>query len=94
MYPYGSPESAGQAHIRLHEATRKEGIRLRGGNPEMSDTDLMNHYTNAYNNPSLNGIRGDLRTPDGSIVVAQNVTPGEAFEALINWGKSHKQEGK
>ncbi len=53
LYPYGSPESAGQAHIRLHEATRKEGIRLRGGNPEMSDTDLMNHYTNAYNNPSL-----------------------------------------
>ena len=87
FYPYGTPESAGQAHIRLHEATRNEGIRLRGGNPGMTDADLINHYTDAYNNPSLNGIRGDLRTPNSSNVVATNVTPSEAFAALIKWWK-------
>lgn len=47
----------------------------------------INHYTDAYNNPSLNGIRGGLRTPNSSNVVATNATPSEAFAALIKWGK-------
>ena len=29
-YPYGTPENAGQAHLRLHDATAKAGIKLRG----------------------------------------------------------------
>lgn len=89
FYPYGQPEGAGKAHIRLHEATRNEGIKLRGGNPGMSFEDLINSYHNAYNNPSLDGIRGDLRTPDSSIVVATNVTPGDAFKELLKWGNNN-----
>lgn len=30
-YPSGSAESAGQAHVRLHQATAAEGIALKGG---------------------------------------------------------------
>ncbi|MBQ7002577.1 MAG: hypothetical protein IJN57_01230 [Oscillospiraceae bacterium] len=83
-YPNGTPESAGQAHIRLHEATRNQGIKLQG-NPTMSDAVLIENYRKAYNDPNLSGIRGDLRTPDSSKIVATNVTPGEAFEYLLNW---------
>lgn len=85
FYPYGTPESAGQAHIRLHEATRNQGIRLRG-NPNMSDDELLNNYSSAYSNPELSGIRGDLRTPDSVTVIVTNVTPNEAFQALLQWG--------
>lgn len=69
--------------------TPNEGIKLRGGNPGMSFEDLINSYHNAYNNPSLDGIRGDLRTPDSSIVVATNVTPGDAFKELLKWGNNN-----
>ena len=55
----------------------------------MSFEDLINSYHNAYNNPSLDGIRGDLRTPDSSIVVATNVTPGDAFKELLKWGNNN-----
>ncbi len=85
FYPYGTPESAGQAHIRLHEATRNQGIRLRG-NPSMSDAELLNNYNNAYSNPEFSGICGDLRTPNGLTVIATDVTPAEAFQALLEWG--------
>ena len=82
FYPYGSEENAGQAHIRMHESTRNAGIRLQGGNPNMSSQELMNRYKNAYNAPSLQHIRGDLRTPDSSTVIATNVSVGEAFRRL------------
>lgn len=85
-YPYGSPESAGQAHIRLHEATRNQGIKLRGGNPELSDEELIEKYMKAYNSEELSGIRGELRTPDSSVVIAEDVTPSEAYKLLLEWG--------
>ena len=44
-YSYGTPENAGQAYIRLHEATRTQVIKLRGGNPEMYDTELLENYS-------------------------------------------------
>jgi len=59
-YPYGTAESAGQAHVRLHEATRNQGIKLRGGNPNMTDSELINRYGEAHNEESLSGIRGEL----------------------------------
>ncbi|OYP01251.1 hypothetical protein CG709_11340 [Lachnotalea glycerini] len=89
-YPYGTPESAGQAHIRLHEATRNQGIKLRGGNSGMSDQQLLDNYTSAYNNSSLEGIRGDLRTPNSSNVVVTNVTPSEAMTTLLDWAEQNK----
>ena len=89
-YPYGSPENAGQAHKRLHSATKVQGIRLQGGNPGVSSKELMKMYERAYSNDSLNGIKGDLRTPNSKTVIAQDVNPKEAFEALKEWGKKEK----
>jgi len=89
-YPYGTPESAGQAHISLHKATKNQGIKLRGGNSGMSDQQLLDNYTNAYNNSNLDGIRGDLRTPNSSNVVVTNVIPSEAMNALLEWGEQNK----
>jgi len=86
FYPQGSPENAGQAHIRMHQATKQAGIDLQGGNPEINDSQLLNLYERAYSNPSLDGIRGDLRTPNSSTVVGQNITPAQAFEELLKWG--------
>lgn len=87
FYPGGTPESAGEAHRRLHEATRDEGIKLRGGNAGMTDQQLLDHYASAYSNPSLDHIIGDLRTPNGSTIIATNVTPSQAYAALIEWGR-------
>ena len=84
-YPYGTPESAGQAHIRLHEATRNAGIKLREGNPNLSDFELIERYKKAYNNSALNGIRGELRLPDSSRIIVADVIPSKAFMALLEW---------
>ena len=88
-YPYGTPKSAGQAHIRLHEATRNAGIKLRGGNPNLSDFELIERYKKAYNNSALNGIRGELRLPDSSRIIVADVIPSKAFMALLEWEKNN-----
>ena len=89
FYPHGTPENAGAAHVRLHAATRDAGIRLRRGqNDHLSDAELITRYRQAYADQQLTGIRGDLRTPDSSTVVATDVTPDEAMEALMRWGGS------
>jgi hypothetical protein len=49
----------------------------------MSDAQLLKAYETAYSDPALNGIRGDLRTPDGKTVIAKDVTPAEAYKALL-----------
>ena len=52
----------------------------------MSDIELLNNYNRAYSNSELSGIHGDLRTPNGSTIIATDVTPGAAFKALLEWG--------
>ncbi|TWT38310.1 hypothetical protein Enr8_00020 [Blastopirellula retiformator] len=87
FYPSGSPENAGAAHIRLHRATKNAGIKLRrGGNSNLSDAELLQRYRQAYSDPALRGIRGDVRTPDGSTVIGTDVTPSEALDLLLQWG--------
>src|SRR5262245_61922620 len=88
-YPYGTTQNAGKAHVRLHQATRAAGIKLGvNKNPGLTDAQLLKAYEKAYSDPSLNGIRGDLRTPNGKTVIAQDVTPAEAFQQLLEWEKS------
>ena len=82
FYPNGTPENAAQAHIRLHEATRNQGIRLRGGNANLTDQQLIDSYRRAYSNSSLDGIEGSLRTPNSSVNLGDNLTPREAFDRL------------
>lgn len=93
FYPHGTPENAGKAHIRLHAATRESGIKLRGGNPGMTPAELKDLYTEAYKDSSLAGIRGDLRTPDSKVITAKDVTPAEAWEALLRWEQQKKGPG-
>lgn len=69
---------------------KQQGIKLRGGNSGMSDQQLLDNYTSAYNNSGLEGIRGDLRTPNSSNVVATNVSPFEAMATLLEWGQKNK----
>jgi RHS repeat-associated protein len=88
-YPAGTAEAAGQAHLRLHEATAEAGIALkRGANAAMSDEALLQAYQRAYSNPSLRGIRGDVRLPDGSGAIANDVDPAGAWGAMMNWFQS------
>jgi RHS repeat-associated protein len=86
-YPEGTPENAGQAHLRLHAATKQAGIKLRKGGTPLSDEALLDAYAKAYSDPRLRGIKGTLRTPNGRIVLGSDVTPGEAFKLLREWGK-------
>ncbi|WP_236703382.1 hypothetical protein [Paenibacillus xylanivorans] len=97
FYPAGSPENAGQAHIRLHASTKKAGIKLRGGNPTLTDDVLLKKYEAAYNDSELEGILGALRTPDSKLIVGDKLTPGEAYTKLLEWGaeyekNNHKKE--
>jgi len=87
FYPNGTPDTAGRAHLRLHEATDRAGIERRGGNPAMSEDELLGRYQTAYYDRGLKGVRGDLRTPNGKVVIGKNLTPGEAYDALLRWGK-------
>jgi len=82
-YPKTSPENAGQAHLRLHDATNAAGVDLGGST--MTNDELIAAYEKAYADPSLDGIKGDLRTPNGGLVLATDVTPGEAFATLLDW---------
>jgi hypothetical protein len=85
-YPSGTPEAAGAAHMRMHRSTRDAGIGLRqGSNSALSDAELLQRYRRAYSDPRIQGIRGDLRTPNRRITIARNVSPAEAFEALMQW---------
>jgi hypothetical protein len=83
-YPNGTPENAGQAHLRIHDATAKAGINL--GSSPMTDEAIINAYKKAYSDPALGGIRGDLRIPGGD-TLASSVTPGQAFEKLLEWAR-------
>lgn len=81
-YPVGSPENAGQAHIRLHAVTKRAGIIL---DPQMSDAELIERYSKEYSDPELEGILGSLRTPNSSLTLGKDLAPAEAFEKLLEW---------
>ena len=75
--------------MRLHDATAEAGIELSINNKQ-TDLELMELYKKAYSEPSLNNIKGDLR--NGSNIIATDVTPAEALEALNKWGVEHSEE--
>lgn len=70
--------------MRLHAATKRAGIKLRGGNPQMSDAELIERYSKAYSDPELEGILGALRTPNISLTLGKDLEPAEAFEKLLS----------
>ena len=90
-YPYGTPEAAGAAHLRLHEATAAGNISLRSGgiSQQLTDEELLDAYGHAYSDPVLQGIVGGLRIRGGPVVVS-NADPKAAYDALMNWLASRK----
>jgi len=78
--------NAGAAHVRLHEEVEAAGMARRGGNPDFSINELLEIYDKGYSSKKLNGIVGELRTPKGQAAPNhKNLTPYQAFEALIEY---------
>ena len=82
LFPKG--EDVGHLHWRLHEAERNI-IGPRQGDFIGTDTELFEAYRMAYRD--LDDIKADVRSPDGSYVLGENVTPFEAVNLMENWLK-------
>lgn len=84
FYPNGSADNGGYAHLRLHRATRAEGISL-GRSSHLTDVQLLVKYQRAYSRNELTNIKGTLRTPNSSAILGTNLTPEEAYKELLKW---------
>ena len=60
--------------------------RLRGGSEACSRE--AEHQGQARTSIEGHPIRGALRTPDGSTVLGENLSPYEAFRRLIQWDRT------
>ena len=81
-------QNAGHAHTRMHRALSSEGVpgnRAQTNNAGLTYHQLMELAHQGYANPGLQGIRGSLRTPNGDIVIIENATPLQAYNALLRW---------
>lgn len=77
-------EDIGHLHWRLHEAERKF-VGPRQGDFIGTDEELFEAYRMAYRD--LDDISVDVKSPDGSFVLGENVTPLEAVNLMENWLK-------
>lgn len=83
LFPKG--EDLGHLHWRLHDAERKF-VGARQGDFNGSDEELFDAYRQAYR--QLDDIKVDVKSPDGTFVLAENVTPFEAVGLIEDWLKS------
>jgi hypothetical protein len=82
LFPIG--KDIGHLHWRLHEAER-EFVGPRQGDFDGADEELFEAYRKAYEN--LDDIKVDVKSPNGSFVLAENITPREAVDLIENWLK-------
>lgn len=82
LFPKG--DDVGHLHWRLHEAERKF-VGARQGDFIGTDEELFEAYRRAYED--LNDIRVDVKSPDGTFVLGENVTPLEAIGLIETWLK-------
>jgi|GEM_PF-6305830 len=82
IFPIG--EDIGYLHWRLHEAERKF-VGARQGDFVGTDDELFEAYRKAYQ--SLDDIKVDVKSPDGTFVLGKDVTPREAVDLIENWLK-------
>ena len=80
LFPKG--EDLGNLHWRLHEAER-QFIGPRQGNFDGTDQELFAAYRSAYQD--LDEIRVDVKSPDGTYNLGENVTPREAVDLIETW---------
>lgn len=82
LFPKG--DDVGHLHWRLHEAERKF-VGARQGDFIGTDEELFEAYREAYRD--LNDIRVDVKSPDTTFVLGENVTPFEAVNLIEAWLK-------
>ena len=83
LFPKG--DDIGHLHWRLHEAER-EFVGARQGDFFGTDEELFDAYRTAYK--PLDDITVDVKSPDGSFVLGENVTPFEGVDLIEIWLKS------
>jgi len=77
----------GADHWRMHNAERAHVGKRQGAFPG-GDEQLFDAYRKAYQD--LGDIRVDVRSPDGKVVLATDVTPREAVDLIENWLKKER----
>ncbi len=82
LFPKGG--DIGHLHWRLHEAER-EFVGARQGDFFGTDEELFDAYRKAYQ--SLDDITVDVRSPDGSFSLGEEVTPVAGVNLIENWLK-------
>lgn len=82
LFPRGA--NAEHDHWRMHDAERPI-IGPRQGAFKGTDDELFAAYRNAYKD--LNDIKVDVRSPNGTHVLGENVTPVKAVDLIENWLK-------
>ncbi|MGL5681067.1 MAG: RHS repeat domain-containing protein, partial [Plesiomonas shigelloides] len=83
LFPRGKdPE---HAHWRMHDAERQY-IGPRQGDFSGSDTELFNAYKKAYS--SLDDIKVDVKSPNGTYTLGLDITPIKAVELIEEWLKT------
>ena len=80
LFPKGSqPE---HDHWRMHDAERTH-VGPRQGDFPGTDKELFDAYRQAYKN--LTDIKVDVKSPNGTHVLASGVSPREAVDIMENW---------
>ncbi|WP_185652655.1 RHS repeat domain-containing protein, partial [Clostridium sp. DJ247] len=72
----------GHDHWRLHDAER-EFVGPRQGDFQGTDAELFDAYRNAYKN--LDDISVDVKSPNNTHILGENVTPSQAVDLMQNW---------
>ena len=74
-------------HWKLHNAERAH-VGARQGAFKGTDQELLDAYRRAYG--GLDDLRVDVRSPDGSVNLGQNVSPREAVDVMEAWLKGRR----
>jgi hypothetical protein len=80
LFPKG--EDIGHLHWRLHEAER-EFVGPRQGDFDGTDEELFEAYRLAYQD--LDDILVDVKSPDGTHNLGEDVTPKDAVDLIVTW---------
>jgi RHS repeat-associated protein len=76
-------------HEKLHRA-QKPFIGKAQGDWDGTPEELRAACKKGLKDPSVKGMKGDLRIPNTGEVIAKNVTPAQAYDALMKWQKKNK----
>ena len=86
-FPNGSIYNAGEAHRRMHEQTRKNGVEVKSDNFHLSDVEMLLRFDKAYSAPELQEIRGTVKNgykrKSKKVHIADNLPPHEAYRAIL-----------